>query len=279
MPEPDVTAELLEARASSPGWGSIFVMRGSQAHDRMHTLELREGLTARGEGGRVLNATDVEMSNSGPFEPYIDMAIAAGAQVIYYHLNGDDYNLAFMQAAERQGYTGKIVTCGMARRPTLLHATDPGIAPYLSAGSATEGRLFFAMRGPVTSPSYDAFKADFLEFSGFQADTFSPAGYDAAVLVGLGLAAAGTSDGMALRQAIAESASAGTKYPYGQLPSALAAARGGGDIDYDGASGSLDFVTDSVLGNVSVGRYYIETVVKPTQAYQFSTLTAPIEIR
>lgn len=282
MPEPDVTADLLAVKESTPGWQRIYVMRGSQAHDKMHTRELRTSMTALGQAGRIINATDVEVPDKGPFESHIDAAIAAGADVIYFHLNGDAPNLQFMQAAERRGFAGKLVTCGMARRQELLHPTDPGIAPYLSNNNATEGRLFFAMRGPVESPSYNTFKEDFKAFSEFDADTFSPAAYDGIVLIGLGIAAAGTSETTALHQTIPASATGGTKFTYGQLEAALAAAKRGDDIDLDGASGTLDLTFDAVLGNVGVGRYYFDTVVTSTDAtkpFQYKPLTTPIDVR
>lgn len=282
MPEPVVTAELFSQKAATEGWQQIFVMRGAQAHDKMHTRELRDSLTARGQAARIINATDVEIPNSGPFEPHIDAAMAAGADVIYFHLSGDGPNLAFMQAAERRGFTGKLVTCGMARRQELIHPTDPGIAQYLSNANAAEGRLFFAMRGPVESTSYDAFKADFLAFSGYDADSFSPAAYDGLILIGLGIAAAGTSAASSLQQAITASAAGGTTYPYGNLEAALAAAKRGEDVDYEGASGSLDLTFDSVLGNVAVGRYYFDTVVTSTdlsRPFVYRPLPAPTDVR
>lgn len=275
MPEPEVTAELIGSR---PTWGNVVVLRGSQAHDKMHTREFRDGMTMRGQANRIVNATDVEMSNTGPFDEYIDAAKATGAQVIYFHLNGDSANLAFLQAAERRGFTGKLVTCGMARRKELLHPTDPGIAPYLSENNSSEGRLFFAMRGPVKSASYDAFVQDFRAFSGYEADTFSPAAFDASILIALGLAAAQSSDGVALRDAIAASAAGGTKLDYTQIAQALAAARRGEDVDYDGASGSLDLSFDNVLGNVATGRYYFETVTKSSE-YQYLALPSPVVVR
>lgn len=277
MPEPDVTADLIASRASEPGWEQIVVMRGSAAHDKMHAREFRTSMTERGEATRIVGP-DIEMPNTGPFEVHIDAAKATGATVIYFHLNGDEPNIAFMQAAERRGYTGKLVTCGMARRNELLHPTDPGIASYLSNNSTEEGRLFFAMRGPITSPSYDAFRQDFKTFSDFDADTFSPAGYDGAVLIGLGVAAAGTSENEPLKQAITAAAAGGTKYTYGQLREALAAAKRGEDVDFDGASGSLDLTFDAVFGNISVGRYYFETVVKSPD-FSYSLLPSPIDVR
>lgn len=282
MPEPTVTAELLTQRQSTAGWQRVFVLRGAQAHDKMHTREFRDSMTARAQAARIVNAVDVEVPSDGPFEPHIDAAMAAGADIIYFHLNGDGPNLKFMQAAERRGFAGKLVTCGMARRQELIHPTDPGIAQYLSAASANEGRLFFAMRGPVDSPSHRSFKADFLEFSGFDADNFSPAAYDAMVLIGLGIASAGTSEPTALHQAMMAAASGGAIHAYGDLEDALAAARRGEDLDYEGASGSLDLTFDSVLGNVAVGRYYFETVVTSTDAarpFVYASLPAPTDVR
>ena len=279
MPEPEVTANLLASRGSTPGWENVQILRGNQAHDKMHARELRTSMTTLGQANRILGA-DVEVPNDGPFEPYIDAAIAAGAKVIYFHLTGDAPNLKFMQAAERQGFAGKLVTCGMARRKELLNSTA-GIAAYLSNNNNnTEGRLFFAMRGPVESPSYGAFVQDFKTFSGFDADTFSPSGYDAAVLIGLGIAAAGTSENVALRQAIEASSVGGTKFRYGEVKDALAAAKRGEDIDLDGASGSLDLTLDpkGVLGYSAVGRYYFETVVKSAD-FKYQALATPNDIR
>lgn len=279
MPEPGVTAQLLAQRTEQAGWQRVFVVRGSQAHDRTHTRELRVGLAALGKASVIVNPVDVEMSNVGPFESYIDQAIAANAEVIYYHLDGDAPNLAFLQAAERQGFTGKIVTCGMARTSALLDAVDPGIAPYLSGGSATEGRLVFAMRGPVPGAGYDAFRTDFKTFSGFDADAFSPAGYDAAVLIGIGIAAAGTGE-PASQAAITASASGGQNFGYGELAAALQAAKAGVDIDLDGASGPLDLTYDDVQGNRAVGRYYFESLVqRGPEEYAYAELTSPVEVR
>lgn len=287
MPEPIVTADLIAAKSADPDWASVYVLRGSQAHDKMHTREIRTGMAALGKSAMILNPEDVEMQNEGPFDDYITTAKTAGAKVLYYHLNGDTHNLAFLRAAERVGFEGKIVTCGMARRPSLLGATDPGISPYLSggapssgtAGTGTEGRLYFAMRGPVPSTGYDSFKTDFKTFSGYDADTFSPSGYDAAVLIGLGIAAAGTSEPVALKDSIQAVASGGTKFGYGQLTDALAAAKAGTDIDLDGTSGSLDLAFDPVLGNVAVGRYYFETVLPNGAEYKYEILSNPDTIK
>lgn len=287
MPEPIVAADLVAAKSADPDWSSVYVLRGKAAHDKMHTREYRSGMAALGKSSMIVNPEDVEMPNEGPFDSYLEAAVAAGAKVIYWHLNGDTYNLAFMRAAERAGFTGKLVTCGMARRDELLGVADPGIAPYLSggapntgkAGTGPEGRLYFAMRGPVPSTAYESFKTDFQAFSGYSADTFSPPAYDAMVLIGLSIAAAGSSEPAALKETIQATSREGQKFGYGQITAALAAAKAGIDIDLDGTSGTLDLQYDAMLGNVSLGRYYIETVLPNGAEYTFSQMTSPDSIK
>lgn len=281
-PEPANTATFWVNKSVNPGWDKIFVMRGNQAHDKMHTREVRSSMLAKGKAAMILNEKDLEIPNTGPFEPGIEMAMAAGANVLYWHLNGDANNLAFIQAAERKGFTGKLVTCGMARSLGLIHPTDPGVAKYMSEGGdvAGEGRFYFAMRGPNVGPNLDAFSSEFSKFdaSVIQPDTFASPAYDSIVLLGLGLAKTKANASPALRSAIAEASAGGTKYNNMQVDAALKAAAGGQDVDYDGASGPADMLVDPVFGNTTINRYYIETVVPDgAGAYKYKTLDTPIE--
>lgn len=66
--------------------------------------------------------------------------------------------------------------------------------------------------------------------------------FDNVILCYLGAVAAGSSDGTAISEAIVDvTAPGGTKYTYEQLPQAIEALEKGEDIDYDGASGPIDW--------------------------------------
>jgi ABC-type branched-subunit amino acid transport system substrate-binding protein len=270
MPEPELTAQLLTDKLADPqeasDWQDVVFVRGTDAHDKMHTDHVRMHLEMHGWTGVVRNdpqADDIVIDGDA-YATALATVVAMEPQpdVLYYHLNGDQRNIDFLEAARQLGYEGKIVTCGMARNKILLDPVDPGIAGYLS------GRIHFMMRGPRRGASYDAFESDFEAFTGRALDTFSPSGYDAAMLVGLALAATGGETGADLRDAILDAGREGEQVTYGD-PRAVELARSGADLDYEGASGSLDFysstaVTDQgeviQLGYLVPGRFYVETI-------------------
>ena len=58
---------------------------------------------------------------------------------------------------------------------------------------------------------------------------------------GPGAEAAGTPNGPAIQEKLAEVSSAGTAFGSGDFAAAVEAIKAGGDIDYAGASGDVDF--------------------------------------
>jgi branched-chain amino acid transport system substrate-binding protein len=73
-------------------------------------------------------------------------------------------------------------------------------------------------------------------------NTFDAQNFDATMLCVLAAVAAGSSDGPAIRDHMqAVSGPPGTKYTFEQLPQAIKDLRAGKDIDYEGASGPVDF--------------------------------------
>lgn len=75
--------------------------------------------------------------------------------------------------------------------------------------------------------------------------------YDAAILIALAAQAAGTTDGAAMRDALREISNAeGTEYGPADLADALTDAGAGDDINYQGASGPIEFNDD---GDILIG--------------------------
>lgn len=231
----------------------VVMLRGGHPHDLTHTSTVRAELANTNfaaQGGQVLNADDLVMPNDGPYTEALQRAIALNPDTIYFHLNGDTRNLNFFAELKRLNFQGKIVTCGMVRKPIVLDPVTPGFIDYLG------DKLFFMMRGPVGGTQLDAFKANYLTFFGKDADTFAASTYDAAMLIGLGLAASTAEDGPSLRDAIGRVSREGTVVTYGEAGKALELIRNGADVNYEGASGTLDFNTELAVPS----KYYVDAV-------------------
>lgn len=72
--------------------------------------------------------------------------------------------------------------------------------------------------------------------------TFDAQNFDAVILCALAAVAAGSEEGVKIKDKLADvSRPPGDKFTYTQLEDALRALRDGNDIDYDGASGPIDF--------------------------------------
>lgn len=278
-PEPRFTADYVtnEITKTPERFQRIALIRGSQAHDKGHITDFRKYMTAKGFTGQLVgdsNGAELEVPNEGPFEPQIQAALAQNPTAIYYHLNGDTNNLEFLSAAKRVGFTGTIITCGMARSTTLL---DPlkaqNITSYLAGvePALPGGRLHFMMRGPIRSPALDKFKNDFRAFTRqSNVDAYSPATYDAAMLFGLALSIAGPNNPEKTREIMLGLGSGGKKFSHDDAAGMLAALRAGEDVDYDGAGGDLDFVPDDKNGALVSGEYYGEVIVQKGSVYEYS---------
>jgi branched-chain amino acid transport system substrate-binding protein len=96
--------------------------------------------------------------------------------------------------------------------------------------------------GTPTGPHYDAYLAAYKSRWGTDSrpGTFAANVYDAVYLVALAIQAAGKSDGPSIRDALQAVSAGGTAYGPLDYAAAAAAARAGGDVDFEGASGPVD---------------------------------------
>lgn len=96
--------------------------------------------------------------------------------------------------------------------------------------------------------------------------TFDSQNFDAVMLCYLAAVAAGSSEGADIAAAIPDVASpGGDKYAWNELPEAIEALQNGDDIDYEGASGAIDFdeAGDPTAGVYDIFEYQdgVDTVV------------------
>lgn len=119
-----------------------------------------------------------------------------------------------------------------------LSSTD--LADLLGA-EATEGMLGTAP-GAFSGNAPDAFEAAYEKAPGPKRNLFDSTTFDNVILCYLAAVAAGSSDGEAIADSIVDvTAPGGAKYTFEQLPEAIVALEKGEDIDYEGASGPVDW--------------------------------------
>lgn len=105
----------------------------------------------------------------------------------------------------------------------------------------TEGMLGTAP-GTFAGEAPDSFDALYTQAPGPKRNLFDSTTFDDVILCYLGAVAAGSSDGDAIAEAIVDvTAPGGQKYTFEQLPEAIEALENGEDIDYEGASGPVDW--------------------------------------
>lgn len=106
---------------------------------------------------------------------------------------------------------------------------------------ATEGMRATAPTS-ADAPAGPAFDALWAAEVGEDRQTYDAQNFDAVVLIALAAAAGGSSDSATIAENLqAVSGPPGEKYTFEQLEEAIQAASNGDDIDYEGASGPIDF--------------------------------------
>jgi branched-chain amino acid transport system substrate-binding protein len=128
--------------------------------------------------------------------------------------------------------------------PTKSFFTDGLASTDLVAGvgrEATEGMIGSAP-GTLSGQSLDAFDKLYNDAPGPARNLFDSTNFDAVMLCYLGAVAAGSTDGAEIADSIVDvTGPGGTKYSWEQLPEAVEALENGDDIDYEGASGPINW--------------------------------------
>lgn len=128
--------------------------------------------------------------------------------------------------------------------PTKAWGTD-GIADS-AVVEGVPANVLEGMRGTAPgSPDAGASVAAFDKLWGAERETFDSQQFDATILCYLAAVAAGSTDGQEMADALIDiTGPGGTQFTWEQLPEAISALQNGDDIDYEGASGSVDMTAD-----------------------------------
>lgn len=154
---------------------------------------------------------------------------------------------------------------------TTAWVTDGLKSSDLAEGAgadAVDGMRGTAPGSPDEGEASTAFDELFTssEPANIERQTFDSQNFDAVMLCYLGAVAAGSAEGADIAAAIPDVAGpGGTKYAWNQLPEAIEALQSGEDIDYEGASGAIDYdeAGDPTAGVYDIFEYKngVDTVV------------------
>jgi branched-chain amino acid transport system substrate-binding protein len=150
-----------------------------------------------------------------------------------------------------------------AAMPRLFGAGNLGAAFLANAGDAGLGMQSVAPTAPRDSPDYARYRAAFVRAVGLEPEGTSFTGYDAVYLVALALAQAGNNSRAGVLQNLRAVSRPDSVHPVeihpGQFAQALAAARQGADLDYQGVGSRIDF---DAAGDPTSGTYLIQQALR-----------------
>jgi len=188
----------------------------------------KETFEAGVDGGEVLALVPYREGSSS-YREQIEAALRWSPELINLIAYPAGGNRIIQQLLEA-GYEGEFLLSDGLKGPELLEVPE-----------AVEG-AFGTAPGSLETEALRSFRAAYEMRYGQTPIPFLPQTYDAVILIGLALQAAGSLEGKEIRDALRRVANPpGTKIGYDELPQALELLSRGKEIDYQGVSGPLTF--------------------------------------
>lgn len=225
--------------ANSQGWKKAAVLGLNVPFTQMTVEAFKQRFEER--GGEVTSFTTYNEDQT-TFRSEVTRAFADGPDFI--HISGYEPDItAILKAAYQLGLSGRFIVPGFAVSPELIK----------NAGPAAEGLLLVEEGVAEGSPAYDRLAK---ALGGDRYYSFGAQAYDQLVLLALAIEAAKSTDGTALNEAIRKvSGPEGTKVT--SFAEGIEALRKGEQINYEGASGPIDFDAD---GNIAKANFRVSQI-------------------
>lgn len=225
--------------ANSQGWKKAAVLGLNVPFTQMTVEAFKQRFEER--GGQVTSFTTYNEDQT-TFRTEVSRAFAD--QPDFIHISGYEPDItAILKAAYQAGLSGRFIVPGFAVSPELIK----------NAGPAAEGLLLVEEGVSEGSPAYDRLSK---ALGGDRYYSFGAQAYDQLVLLALAIEAAKSTDGTALNEAIRKvSGPEGTKVT--SFAEGIEALRKGEQINYEGASGPIDFDAD---GNIAKANFRVSEV-------------------
>ncbi len=225
--------------ANQQGWKRAAVLGLNVPFTEMTVEAFRQRFIER--GGEVTSFTTYNEDQT-TFRTEVSKAFADNPDFI--HISGYEPDItAVLKAAYQSGLSGRFIVPGFAVSQELIK----------NAGPAAEGLLLVEEGVAETSPAYQRLSK---VLGGDRYYSFGAQAYDQLVLLALAIEAAKSTDGTELMEAVKKiSGPGGTKVS--SFAEGVELLRKGDDIDYEGASGPIDFDAD---GNIVKANFRVSEV-------------------
>lgn len=225
--------------ANQQGWKRAAVLGLNVPFTEMTVEAFRQRFIER--GGEVTSFTTYNEDQT-TFRTEVSKAFADNPDLI--HISGYEPDItAVLKAAYQSGLSGRFIVPGFAVSQELIK----------NAGPAAEGLLLVEEGVAETSPAYQRLSK---VLGGDRYYSFGAQAYDQLVLLALAIEAAKSTDGTELMEAVKKiSGPGGTKVS--SFAEGVELLRKGDDIDYEGASGPIDFDAD---GNIVKANFRVSEV-------------------
>ncbi len=128
---------------------------------------------------------------------------------------------------------------------------DPGLVAQLTAPEQLEGSIGTSPAA-LTGPHFDAFRSAYVARWSEEPLNFSANAYDAAWLIAIAMALAGDPDDGAAVRAGLDATHSGAPFSPGDWATTFGAGATVAEVDYQGASGPVDFANGDVIADIEL---------------------------
>ena len=246
IPARDQKGLVFNFQALSPVWGrAIGDLSLRRGFETFNVMALNNDFT----GSMIDGFVEVVGRDKILIEPFYYNGGQASYRSEVTQLIGEDPEAVFVPAYVtdftsvykeifRQGYEGQVISVSIATTPAFKDAI----------GDAANGIIHGVPVPPITSPAYKEYLTEAgLEDTGSVQHPFGTAGRDQMSVLLLAMEKAGTTDTAEIAKAIWDVTTGEGKKTVYNVTDGLAAIRAGEEINYSGASSSIEFDEEGMV--------------------------------
>ncbi len=240
IPVKDEKGLVFNFQALSPVWGraigQLAIQRniasyGVMALNNDFTKSMVEAFVATVGAEKVSPAPFYYNGDQSSYRSEVTQLIEGNPEAVFIPSYVTDFTAVYKEIF-RQGYEGQVITVSLSTGPKFKEAV----------GDAANGVLHGLPVPPIDSPAYKEYLVEAgLEDTGEVQHPFGTAGRDQMSVLLLAIEKAGTTDTAAVAKAVWDVTTGPGKKPVTNVADGLAALRAGEEINFSGASSSLEF--------------------------------------
>lgn len=246
IPARDQKGLVFNFQALSPVWGraigDLSLRRGFKTFNVMalnndFTGSMIDGFVEVVGKDKILVEPFYYNGGQSSYRSEVTQLISEDPEAVFIPAYVTDFTSVYKEIF-RQGYEGQVISVSIATTPAFKDAI----------GDAANGIIHGVPVPPITSPAYKEYLAEAgLEDTGSVQHPFGTAGRDQMSVLLLAMEKAGTTDTAQIAKAIWDVTTGEGKKTVYNVTDGLAAIRAGEEINYSGASSSIEFDEEGMV--------------------------------